>query len=356
LPVGLVVPHVSADDCSLSRLSRSGVRLIRQQMSQLLRHRQDWDATGTLECRLGDASELPVKLSAAAAEWSRPADPGTLAKAGCQTDLPAIWHAVAAWLKPAQLVRAWLAQDGVEFLGGMQVADLQFRNREWELLAADGCLLARADRVVLANAAGAQALLEQLRKRPSPLDIAPLLGMQSVLGQLSWDLHQGDQQAAFPAFPVNGAGSVIPGIPTAAGKAWFIGSSYGAQHKPRASEQENHASNFERLQQLLPHLASTLSAQFESGALQAWSSTRCVTADRLPLLGPLLDADDDGLWICAGMGSRGLTLSSLCAELLAAQWSAEPLPIEWSLATRLLASRGPSCTAAPTCKSEIKSG
>ncbi|MEY3144732.1 MAG: hypothetical protein RL342_403, partial [Pseudomonadota bacterium] len=40
------------------------------------------------------------------------------------------------------------------------------------------------------------------------------------------------------------------------------------------------------------------------------------------------------------MGSRGLMFSVLCAELLAAMWGGEPLPVEARLASQLEALRG----------------
>jgi tRNA 5-methylaminomethyl-2-thiouridine biosynthesis bifunctional protein len=55
-------------------------------------------------------------------------------------------------------------------------------------------------------------------------------------------------------------------------------------------------------------------------------------ADRMPVVGALDAGDQPGLWICAGLGSRGLSFSVLCAELLAARMNAEPLPVEASLA------------------------
>jgi tRNA 5-methylaminomethyl-2-thiouridine biosynthesis bifunctional protein len=74
--------------------------------------------------------------------------------------------------------------------------------------------------------------------------------------------------------------------------------------------------------------------------LQAWRGSRCVSADRLPLLGPLNGDADQSLWLCAAMGSRGLSLAVLCAEMLAARWGAEPLPVDAALARTLDADRG----------------
>lgn len=346
LPAGLVVPHVSGDDCALSRLSRSGVRLMLQQARSLLKKGLDWDATGTLERSLDGSAGLPPHWPAPGQDWSQPAPPETATYGE-----PALWHKQAAWIKPAQLVRAWLAQPGVTFQGRARVEALRPDGDRWELLDAQGQVLARADRVVFANAGGTLPLLETLQTALPTLGLRldQLPALHGVRGQLSWALHQDMADVAFPSFPVNGAGSVIPEIPldgaAPAARAWFVGSSYQPDTQPALPEEKNHAANLARLQRLLPVLGRALAPRFAAGAVQAWSNTRCVSADRLPLVGPLYQADEPGLWICAGMGSRGLSFSMLCAELLAARWGAEPLPVEARLARPLDALRA---SAAPS--------
>ncbi len=317
LPVGLVVPHVSADDCPLSRLSRSGVRLMLQQAGILLRRGQDWNDTGVLERRFDGDSPL--------------AD---------------IWHAQAAWLKPAQLVRAWLAQAGVTFQGHAKVEEIRPSGDQWELLNALGEVLASADRIVFANASGALALLEKAQSGLPVLGISVNLlpVMHTVPGQLSWGMHKDAHDNAFPPFPLNGSGSVVPRVPTAGGTAWYVGSSYQQSTKAAVTDEENHASNLARLRKLMPTLGLTLERQFAAGTINTWKNTRCVTVDRLPLVGPVYLADYPSLWICAGMGSRGLSFSVLCAELLAATWGAEPLPIASGLAQSLNALRRTSAS------------
>lgn len=309
LPVGLVVPHVSADDCALSQLSRSGVRLMLQQAHSLLVPGQDWAPSGVLE-----------------------RDPD-----GGQDR----WHPQGAWLKPAQLVRAWLAQPGISFISEADVTRLRQRDGAWELLGAQGQVLCRAERVVLANACGAATLLQRLlQDEPGrALNLARLPAMQGMRGLLSWGLHDDLDSTSFPPQPVNGSGSMVPRIPTEEGAAWFMGSSYQADDQPERPDQDNHHSNWQHLQALLPELADVLQKPFESGDLKHWKNTRCVTPDRLPAVGPLESSDAPGLWICAGLGSRGLSFSVLCAELLAARWGAEPWPIEASLAKALNALR-----------------
>ena len=348
LPVGLVVPHVSSDDCTLSKLSRSGVRLMLQQAATLLTKGQDWDATGTLERRFEGASGLAADWSEAGRQWSRPAplEP-TVAewlrgRGASESNIDrAIWHAKAAWLKPAQLVQAWLAQPGITFQAHAAVAAFRPEGAGWALLDAAGQALACADRVVIANAMGAMTLLDSLRATLSGSGMAmhSLPTLQGVNGQLSWALHTRATDDAFPCFPVNGSGSVIPQIPGAEGAAWFAGASYQTPTQAPCSEAQNHAANLDRLSALLPDLGAAVLPFFASGAVRSWQNTRCVTADRLPMVGPLLaptaDAAQASVWICTGMGSRGLTFSVLCAELLAAQWGGEPLPVESSLAAAL---------------------
>jgi hypothetical protein len=70
------------------------------------------------------------------------------------------------------------------------------------------------------------------------------------------------------------------------------------------------------------------------GDVNAWVGVRCASGDRRPLVGPLTE-EANGLWACTALGSRGLSFAALCAELLAAQWHGEPLPLPAALAKAL---------------------
>lgn len=344
LPVGLVVPHVSADDCALSQLSRCGMRLMLQQARSLLVAGQDWAPTGVLERHIDGSPTLPPLRCGAGHDWSE------LAPAALQDAIWAkridttrdVWHRQGAWLKPAQLVRAWLRQPGITFRGHAEVTQLRHQDGEWDLLDADGQVLCRAERVVLANACGADALLGNLQRDYPGLStgFAKVPAMHRLRGLLSWVMHDDTSTAVFPPHPVNGSGSVVPSVPIDGKTAWFMGSSYQSASETELSDQDNHRSNLQHLQQLLPELASHVQTVFESDELKSWKNTRCVTSDRLPAVGPLETCDQPGLWLCAGLGSRGLSFSVLCAELLAARWGAEPWPLAAGLARSLDALRG----------------
>ena len=342
LPVGLVVPHTSSDDCLLSRLSRAGVRLMLQQARQHLQEGTQWGAGGVLERQVGGTPQLPGNWPREGLDWSTPHKDTANGNDGDELG-PGLWHPRGAWIRPAELVQAWLSQPGVIFQGGAEVSYLQRDGDLWHLQDDNGKLLCSAERVVFANACGARRLLDAMTQYNA--DLAPQLqrlpAMQGVRGLMSWALHDESTLAseAFPHFPVNGFSSLLPHIPTPQGSAWFMGSSYQPEHHFERSDEENHLRNFEHLQKLLPALSVHLASTFASDALRTWKGIRCIPADRLPLVGPLDDSDSPSLWLCAGLGSRGLSFSVLCAELLAARMGAEPLPLEARLAKALNALR-----------------
>ena len=344
LPAGLVVPHVSVDDSPRSRLSRAGVRLTLQQAHSLLKAGADWDASGVLEHRVDGSPGLPHEWPKAGEDWSRATTDrihGSPWGQGMRANIPTLWHAQAAWIKPARLVQAWLAQPGVRFVGNAAVAALRKDADEWLLLDAAGQTLARARHVVLANAYGALQLLNDLKNGIPELraGLACLPALRGVRGVVSCGLRSAGDATGMPPFPVNGLGSLIPAVPVNDGLAWYAGATYDAVDQTAAPDKTHHQTNFEKLRKLLPAAAQALGPVFTAGRVQAWTGTRCVSADRLPLAGALQSGDAPSLWISTAMGSRGLSFSVLCAELLAARMGAEPLPIEASLARSLLPRR-----------------
>ena len=109
-----------------------------------------------------------------------------------------------------------------------------------------------------------------------------------------------------------------------------------ASHQ-RPSPAAQHQDNLNKLETLLPSTAAHLKSRFGQGVVEAWSGVRCATSDRLPVVDAMAVGASSGLWVSAALGSRGLSLCVLCAELLAARLHAEPLPIEKRLARLLYA-------------------
>ncbi|MDD0814520.1 FAD-dependent 5-carboxymethylaminomethyl-2-thiouridine(34) oxidoreductase MnmC [Curvibacter sp. HBC28] len=341
LPAGLFSPHVSPDNNRISRLTRTGLRLSRDTAQRLLREGEDWAPSGVMEHRVhGKAGPRGALIDEAL--WSHEASPEQKTAAGLGADASATWHPTAGWVRPARLVQALLAEarsalpGRVDWRGGCRVAQLQRGDSgeagpEWQLLDAQGQVLASAALVVIAAGPGSRALGE------------PLVPLQALRGQLSWAVAQAGEQ--LPPHPVNGQGSLIPHLPVPGGTAWYTGSTFDRGHPLQAAGEatplkpDDHETNLNKLASLLPATAASLQSPAGSRTLQAWAGIRCTSPDRVPLVGPVNPEHRPGVWLCTALGTRGLTWGLLCAELLAAQLTGEPLPIELSLARALQASR-----------------
>ncbi len=331
LPVGLMAPHVSPDDGPLSRLSRAGLRATLQQAAQHLLPGRDWAASGVLQRDVEPGGpRLPAHWPSEGQAWSR--------DAAEMDDLPpplrsqAIWHASGAWIRPERLVAAWLGQSGIRLVCGLEAAQLA-RSDEglWQVQDGRGQLLAESELLLLATGHRTQALIAPWLSGP---------GLQSVRGQLSWALHQGGER--LPPVPVNGHGSLVPDFPAEGGRAWLLGATFDRDQEGQDLRPADHARTLAKLERLLPETAHSLAPRFAAGQVHGWAGVRCSWRDHLPVLGPLSN-QWPGLWLCTALGSRGLSYSALCAELIAAWLHGEPLPLEPRLAHMLRASRmGPS--------------
>ena len=322
LPAGLVSPVISADHGPVSQLTRSGCALMRQHAQALLLHGQDWEASGACLKR-------PAVL-------------------GAQDAAAAQWLPEAFWLQPATLVRAWLATAGAAFTGSARVHRLERQGEDWVCLNEAGHALARSPLLVIANALDAARLLAPTgAANATPAMAQALARLHPMYGGVSMGPSAGVPQ--LPAQPVQGRGNFLPSVPLVQsadndhpkeldlGRFWLAGASFDAQQSADATAQRQ--ANHARLAQQLPEVADALAPQFDAAQVQLWRGQRCVSHDRLPLVGAVQAAPDASLWISAGMGARGLSLAALCAELLAARIHGEPLPVPARLAKLLDAQR-----------------
>jgi tRNA 5-methylaminomethyl-2-thiouridine biosynthesis bifunctional protein len=133
-------------------------------------------------------------------------------------------------------------------------------------------------------------------------------------------------------------------IPVADGAA-VVGSTYDFEDEDPEPRASGHAGNLERLELLLPGTT----ARLDPARLDGTVGFRCVTPDRMPLIGRLPDAKAlastaarsgkwaqalprlEGLYGAFGYASRGLTWAALGGELIASMIEGEPLPLEGDL-------------------------
>ncbi|OZB72093.1 MULTISPECIES: FAD-dependent 5-carboxymethylaminomethyl-2-thiouridine(34) oxidoreductase MnmC [unclassified Thiomonas] len=365
MPAGLAHLQPSADDNLLSRLTRAGMAALRRALPSepappgpgcaqpaprggqenlgrpgvFLRHDLAQFGPATLtptdaadEKRMQDWRSS-VHLPAEMAQWT---------EAGWQVD--------SAVLANQALCAAWLDSPCITLRRNTQAARLQRDGSTWRVLDAAGQALAHAPQIVLAAAVQTPALLAASGLIPSPdwLPLHPLRGQAQALPAHLWPALQGLAQ------PWMGSGYVLR-LPRAAARLlqesgeqdWLlIGATFETEDQPLTPEQawaHNRAG--------LSALTASPPLPEHTAALRHFVGTRAASTDRLPYCGPIADLAPllanplhaagkqlhelprlPGVAVCAGMGSRGLTLAPLLAETLLAQIEGTPLPLETDLA------------------------
>lgn len=334
LPAGLFAPRISADDNAVSQITRAGIRVSLHHFRRFLQEGRDWAQSGILQ-RQTPAAQAHKFLALQAphlrsfyADWSRFLADNTAPDTSSE---PAPWlHLCAGWVRPASLVRAWIAHPNIRFYGGRSIDSPE----QLEVAQKD------CDLIVLCNAVAASKI--------SPV---PLPYLRPIRGQVSLGPHSALPEVASAgahpglftpdARPINGDGHILPTFAHQSERGelgldapyWAIGATFERDLDHCTVDALSHQHNAQRLHRLAPEYSPALAPFFAEAApaLEGWAGVRCYTPDRLPLLGQIAPQ----VYICTGLGSRGLSLAALCAQLLVARLHALPLPIGANLARRL---------------------
>jgi len=333
IAAGVFHPHVSRDDSLLSRLTRAGFLCALRGWRVLERggHRFAWARCGALQMAKDTRDE--ARMAATARALGLPPDyvdylSRTAAgeHAGREVRAGGWWFPDSGWARPAELVSTLLAaaQGGGRLAVrlGTGVHALERKGELWHALSAEGAVIASAPVVVLANSNDAVRL-------------APVgASLKRVRGQLTC-LPPGSLAAG--AAVLAGTGHLIP----AADGAAVVGATYDFDDEDPEPRAAGHDGNLERLERLVPGTA----ARIDPAGLTGSVGFRCVSPDRLPLIGALPDTSTapsggaarslprlPGLYGAFAYASRGLTWAALGGELIACKVEGEPLPLEGDLA------------------------
>jgi tRNA 5-methylaminomethyl-2-thiouridine biosynthesis bifunctional protein len=258
----------------------------------------------------GASATAPLRLQAAHGAWLFPR---------------------GGWVAPPSLCGAMLTACGQSLIRRFASGAVHLEREEgaggagqWRVCDAGGEVLASSPQVVLATGNGARTLAHTAH-----------LPLASVRGQVT---HLAEPALAPLGLVLCREGYVTPSV----GGVHCVGATYDSDADPelRAASQ---AANLAMLRELFgaPALGAT-------APLAGRVGFRCVSPDRLPLVGALPVAApgerlerlrdvprQPGLSVLLGLASRGLTWAPLAAELLAAQLEGEPLPVERDLADAL---------------------
>ncbi len=337
---GVFHPHLSRDDCMLSRAARNGFLYAIARWLALERSgpAPTWARCGVLQLAaeakqeqhmmaaiavLGFPAEFALYLERGAAE----------AHAGCTLGGGGLWFPGAGWMRPLSLVAAQAAAAGPALRAqfGVRVERIARSGELWQALAADGRLIAAAPVLVLANSNDAARL-------------APMAqALQRIRGQVS---YLPAVSLSAPRVVLTGSGYVLPAVDGIV----VAGSTYDRDNDDPEPQLQGHEANLQRLPQLMPQARVAATAATLEGAV----GFRCAPPDHLPLVGAMPDVDAarlskaalsgaqladlprrEGLYCAAGYASRGLVWAALAGEMLASQIEGEPMPLESDLADAL---------------------
>ncbi len=350
LPAGLAHLRPAHAEERLARLTRAALGWLRAALAGL-------DEVGLFDTRgVLMSAELPRRaaLDAQAAawppQWLHALDAAAAACAAGTAGAPRAWWTAGGAVAAAALCRAWLRHPRITLHAPAAVQALRRdpASRCWLALDQGRQVLAQAPLCVLANALDAVRLLRdsglaaahgvpRLRAQVGQGFIVPadsICGLQALRGGV---------MAGTYALPLSAAAAAGCGLDPY--RRWlFVGATYEHPEQPGLSAE-----------QAWEHVGAGLRAWCTaSGAAAPWPSRppaearrvrgeRAVAGDRWPLIGRWSGAatpEDQGLYVSAGMGSRGLLLSALGAQCIAGLVEGEPAPLERDLLDALDPQRG----------------
>ncbi len=242
--------------------------------------------------------------------------------AGVKLDTSAIHIEKAGFISPQLLCEHWLKHQAIEFHSATAVDALRRTEHGWQLLSESGAVIDESQIVVLATA-----------EHTDNFDVTAELPLQKVVGQIDLLEHQELQLRCI----INGNGYLLPtddGI-------WSGSTHRSSAHRSSASSsgtahgvlQADTRSNTAKAKNMVPALSSV------GLPLASFAAVRTFTPDRLPIVGALHDAFwyqqnyadlkhgkpaksypqprfQRGLYLAAGLGSRGATQALLIGELI----------------------------------------
>ncbi len=337
LRAGVYQPHVSRDDCLLSRLTRAGFLYAQRQWPASVDPNAGapWQHCGVLQLADGAANE--ARVADTAAQHAYPRDfahyvtrAAADAIAGRAVAVGGWWFPRAGWAAPGAIVHRQLAAIGrhLKLHLGREVTALEHVDAGWQAMDATGAIVAEAPVVVLANAGAATRLAD-----PGVDSLRSVRGQQTYLAAPPFEA---------PRVVVGGDGYVLPACDGVA----VCGATYDLDSTQAEPDERSHALNIARVEHMLPgSTVLTASGRHEGGV-----GFRCVATDRIPMVGPMVNVAAarrsaealtgahfadlpriPGLYGAFAFASRGLSWTLLAAELLASQLQGEPLPIERAL-------------------------
>ena len=253
---------------------------------------------------------------------------------GLRTDCGGIQYPLGGWLCPAQLTSGAFelaCQQGLQVHWGKTLTALTHEADGWQLSFADG-QTASSPAVVLATGHNINQLVQT--------EALPVYAVGGQVSHIPTSEHLANLRQVLCY-----DGYLTPQNPN--NQQHCIGASYHRGQRDMAFNEEDQRHNRQRLIDCFPQ--QDWVQEVDVSANEARCGVRCATRDHLPMVGNVPDyaatlteyatLNEDpqaaasapyyqDLFMLGGLGSRGLCTAPLTAEVLAAQMSDEPLPLD----------------------------
>ncbi|MFQ5588371.1 MAG: bifunctional tRNA (5-methylaminomethyl-2-thiouridine)(34)-methyltransferase MnmD/FAD-dependent 5-carboxymethylaminomethyl-2-thiouridine(34) oxidoreductase MnmC [Nitrospiria bacterium] len=333
MPLGILLPRLSLKNSTESVFYTVAYFYAIRQLTALKREQGDFIFKQTGVLQLPNSARVQRQIEACHFDEAlvhAVSAKQASARAGIEIASEALYFPMAGVVDSRDLCERLIqdADDRITLRLNTPVHRLEFEKGCWQLLDQCGGLLARSECVVLANAA-----------RTSQFPQTAWLPLSVARGQITRLPVTPQSQNLQCA--ICDDGYVLPEI----NGAHIIGATFQKGDDDTGVRPEDHIENQQRLARQLPGIFDPVTPDRKGHA-----ALRALTPDRMPLAGPVPDADFfysryhdlrhgkpaasypaakylPGLYLNTGHGAKGLCSSFLSAELIASQLCDEPGPV-----------------------------
>ena len=344
---GVLSPKMTAESSWGETFYRQAFGFANRQLHYLTSQgfKLDWQACGAMQLAHEPrefARQQALKTRQLPADFIQLVDSETAsALAGIKLDHGASYFPQGSCLNPRSLCQVLIQHPNIQLVLNQTVLHLnQLANQVWQVLDINQKLISEAEVLIIANG-----------KNLTNFSQTQTLPLMPVQGQTSSAPLSNYSQKLKLA--IGHEGYITPAIQ---GQHIF-GATFKRNQVDISLDAESDQINYRQLQQYLPEIANSFTTIQSSHA-----AVRMTTPDRYPVVGAIPDIAYyqveyaslkhgqkyreypkarymQGLYVLGGFGSRGLSTSGLCAELLAAVINHEPLPIQKTLYENLQPAR-----------------
>ncbi|MDO6564005.1 bifunctional tRNA (5-methylaminomethyl-2-thiouridine)(34)-methyltransferase MnmD/FAD-dependent 5-carboxymethylaminomethyl-2-thiouridine(34) oxidoreductase MnmC [Amphritea sp. 1_MG-2023] len=343
---GALYAKLPIEPIPASRFHLSGFLYSSRLLQQSLADRADiWSPCGLLQLAAHEKERVKHEKLAASSHY-----PASVVRyveqaeatdiAGTAVNNSGLFFPEAGWVSPPRLCR-WLSeQPNITVMTHTEIVRLEQQKEGWQGHTRQGDVLTAA--VTVIAAAANSVSFEQSHHLP----------LQNIRGQVSITAPQANIEPLNTVLCSEGYIS-----PSQQGRFCF-GATFDLKDEKTDIRESGHQHNLQKITDMAPRLGDALAHYHTQHHLAGRVGFRCVSPDKLPMIGPVpIDTDFiahyarlrhdaktpintppshyPGLFANLAHGSKGLISGLISGELIAAMLEHEPLPLEKELVDKL---------------------